>query len=131
MSTEPLVLAVDDEPSVLNVLERILQREGYEVETAVNGVEAMLRFIEHDYKFVMLDIAMPRMDGADTLRLMKKLKPDVPVVTFTGHVGRGEMAETVRLGAVTCLPKPITIDQLRSALDMITVESNGGPSAAG
>jgi CheY-like chemotaxis protein len=131
MAADSLVLAVDDEPAVLNVLERILQREGYTVDTAVNGVEAMLRFIDHDYQFVMLDIAMPRMDGADTLRLMKKLKPDVPVVTFTGHVGRGEMAETVRLGAVTCLPKPITIDQLRSALDMITVEANQGAPTAG
>jgi CheY-like chemotaxis protein len=131
MAAASLVLAVDDEPAVLNVLERILQREGYAVETAVNGVEAMLRFIETDYQFVMLDIAMPRMDGADTLRLMKKLKPDVPVVTFTGHVGRGEMAETVRLGAVTCLPKPITIDQLRSALEMITVEAPGRAPAIG
>ncbi|MDP6348984.1 MAG: response regulator [Chloroflexota bacterium] len=131
MAAESLVLAVDDEPAVLNVLERILQREGYAVETAVNGVDAMLRFIETDYTFVMLDIAMPRMDGADTLRLMKKLKPEVPVVTFTGHVGRGEMTETVRLGAVTCLPKPITIDQLRSALDMITVEAQRGTPAAG
>ncbi len=113
------VLAVDDEPPVLNVLQRILQREGYEVDTAVNGVEAMLRFIEKDYEFVTMDIAMPRLDGADALRMMKKLKPEIPIVTFTGHVGQGDMAETVKLGAVTCLPKPVTIDQLRGALNMI------------
>ena len=113
------VLAVDDEPPVRNVLQRILQREGYEVDTAVNGVEAMLRFIEKDYEFVTMDIAMPRLDGADALRMMKKLKPEIPIVTFTGHAGQGDMAETVKLGAVTCLPKPVTIDQLRGALNMI------------
>ena len=124
------VLAVDDEPPVLNVLQRILQREGYNVNTAVNGVEAMLRFIDKDYQFVMIDICMPRLDGADALRIMKKLKPEIPIVTFTGHVGQGDMAETVKLGAVTCLPKPVTIDQLRAALNMIGLAPVGDRATA-
>ena len=124
------VLAVDDEPHVLNVLRRILQREGYDVDTASSGVEAVLQFIEHNYQFVMLDISMPRLDGADALRIMKKIKPEVPIVTFTVDAGRGDMAETVKLGAVTCLPKPITVDKLRGALNMIGLAVAGNRATA-
>ena len=130
MRAKSSVLAVDDEPPVLNVLKRILQREGYDVDTAQNGVDAMLQFIENDYQFVMMDIAMPRLDGADALRMMKKLKPDIPIVTFTGHVGHDDKAETVKLGAVTCLPKPVTVDQLREALNLIGRAAAGNGATA-
>ena len=60
---------------------------------------------------------MPRLAGDDALRIMKAVKPQIPIVTVTGHVGRGEMAETVKLGAVACLAKPYTMDQLRQAVD--------------
>ena len=115
---------------MLNVLKRILQREGYDVDTAQNGVDAMIQFIENDYQFVMMDIAMPRLDGADALRMMKKLKPDIPIVTFTGHVGHDDKARTIGLGAVTCLPKPVTVDQLREALTLIGRATTGNQATA-
>ncbi|MBM4436706.1 MAG: response regulator [Actinobacteria bacterium] len=105
-------LVIDDERMVLSMLERQLPAKGFSVDLADNGVEGLLRFIDHDCAFVLLDIAMPRLNGTDTLRIMKRLKPAIPIVTITGHVGQGQMAETVRLGAVACLPKPFVMDEV-------------------
>src|SRR3990170_1891518 len=109
------VLVVDDEPVVANLIGRQIAADGYQVDIAGDGVEAVLKYIQKDYEFVVLDIAMPRLKGSDALRIMKAVKPHVPVVTVTGQVGRGEMAETVESGALACLAKPFTIQQLRDA----------------
>ena len=111
-----MVLVVYDEPVVANLVARQITADGYKVDIATDGVEGVLRLIERDYAFVFLDIAMPRLAGDDALRIMKAIKPKIPIVTVTGHVGRGEMAETVKLGAVACLAKPYTMDQLRQAV---------------
>ncbi len=78
----------------------------------------------------MMDITISRLDGAYALRMMKKLKPEVPVITFTGQVGHDDKAGTVKLGAITCLPKPVTIDQLRGALNMIGRAAAGNRATA-
>ena len=113
---QTMVLVVYDEPVVANLVARQITADGYKVDIATDGVEGVLRLIERDYAFVVLDIAMPRLAGDDALRIMKAIKPKIPIVTVTGHVGRGEMAETVKLGAVACLAKPYTMDQLRQAV---------------
>lgn len=111
-------MLVDDyEKMVLSMLERQRKAKGCQVDTTDNGVEGLLRFVDYDYAFVLLDSAMPRLNGAEILRLMQRLKPNIPVVTVTGYVGQGQLAETVRLGAVACLPKPFVMDELRRIID--------------
>jgi two-component system OmpR family response regulator len=121
-----IVLVVDDEPVVANLVARQITADGYTVDIATDGVEGVLRMIEKDYALVVLDIAMPRLAGDDALRIMKAVKPQTPVVTVTGHVGRGEMAETVKLGAVACLAKPYTMEQLRQAV-AVGLDANQSP----
>ena len=79
---------------------------------APDGVEAVLRFIEEQYDFILLDIKMPKLDGINALRIMKKLRPEVPAVTYSGNAGSGEMAESVKAGALRCLTKPFELAQL-------------------
>lgn len=88
---------VDDEPVVANLVAHQISSDGYKVDIANDGVEGVLPFIGNDYAFVVLDIAMPKLGGNDALRIMKAVKPQVPIVTVTGHVGRGEMVETVKM----------------------------------
>ena len=107
---------VDDEPVVANLVTRQISSDGYKVDIPNDGVEGVLPFIGNDYAFVVLDIAMPKLGGNDALRIMKAVKPQVPIVTVTGHVGREEMVETVKNGAVACLAKPYTLDQPRQAV---------------
>lgn len=108
------ILVVDDEEMVLDMVGDALELQGYQVRLARNGVEAVLAILDEkdDIGFVLMDIKMPRLNGVDALRIIKKIAPQIPVATFTGHAESGEMSETVRLGAVTCISKPFKVDSL-------------------
>ncbi len=120
------VLVVDDEPVVAELVARQISSDGYKVDIGNDGVEGVLLFIANDYSFVVLDIAMPKLGGNDALRIMNAVKPQVPIITVTGHVGRGEMAETVKNGAVACLAKPYSLDRLRQAV-AVGISQDGRP----
>lgn len=115
----PNILVVDDEPDVVEYLSDLLDLEGYRVEKAYDGVEAVLSVIDGGIDAVLMDIRMPRVDGVSALRIIKRLKPGLPVIMFTGQAGQGDMAETTRLGAYSCLLKPVTSQKLISALEQI------------
>ncbi len=123
------ILVVDDEPDVVEVMADELQSAGYEVARAGDGVEAVLKFIQGRPDFVLMDIRMPRLNGADALRLMKALDGRVPIVTFTGQAGVGEMSESNRLGALTCLAKPLLPSQVRALVDrhLVTTPQPASP----
>jgi len=55
---------------------------------------------------ILLDIMMPKLDGINTLRIIKKLNPRVPAITYSGNAGSGEMAKSVKAGEIRCLTKP-------------------------
>lgn len=111
------ILIVEDEKNFSYVLKGELEEAGFSVDLAPDGVEAVLKFIEREYDFVVLDIKMPKLDGINALRIMKKLRPGVPAVTYSGNAGSGEMAESVRAGALRCLTKPFPIAQLREEVE--------------
>ena len=106
------ILVVDDEPDLRKLVIEELHEHGYLADGVADGVQAVLKVLETRYDFVLLDIKLPRLDGLNALRIIKKIDPDLPVITFTGHAGRGEMAESVRLGAVTCLLKPLQMTRI-------------------
>ncbi|HRE30166.1 MAG TPA: response regulator, partial [Anaerolineales bacterium] len=93
-----------------------LSDDGHQVDTAADGVEAVMRVIDGGVDAVVMDIRMPRLDGLNALRILRRLSPSLPVVMFTGQAGQGDMLETTRLGAVTCLLKPVNIDRLKEIL---------------
>ncbi|MBI3354681.1 MAG: response regulator [Nitrospirae bacterium] len=99
------ILLAEDDKNFGHVLKKELEEEGYIVDLAIDGVEAALDFIGGAYNFVLLDIKMPRLDGINALRIIKRLNPDIPAITFSGNAGSGEMAESVRVGAIRCLTK--------------------------
>ncbi len=110
------VMIVEDDKNFGFVLKGELESGGYEVDLATDGVEAVLKFIDSMHDFVMLDIQMPKLDGINALRIIKKLKPDVPAITYSGNAGTGEMAESVKAGAIRCLTKPFAISQVKEEL---------------
>ena len=111
------ILIVDDEPDIVQVIADELSEAGYGVSRAGDGVEAVLKFIAQRPDFVLMDIRMPRLNGVDALRIMKAVDGRVPVATFTGQAGVGEMSESNRLGALTCLAKPLLPSQVREFVD--------------
>ncbi len=112
------VLVADDEEPVRDVLANMLERLGFEVVAANDGVEAVDRFRLNPARFaaVLLDVSMPRQDGVETLRAIHHLRPDTPVLLISGH-GSGELREQLgedQLAGI--VPKPFTTPTLREAL---------------
>jgi CheY-like chemotaxis protein len=112
----PKILIVDDEPDLVEMIADELRDDGWEVGSAGDGVEAVLRVMDGGWDAILMDVRMPRLDGIHALRLIKRLAPRLPVVMFTGQAGRGEMLESARLGAYTCLAKPVATQKLLSVL---------------
>ncbi len=106
------ILIVEDDRNFGYVLTGELETAGYSVDLAADGVDAVLKFIDGRYDFVLLDIKMPKLDGINALRIMKKLRSAVPAITYSGNAGSGEMAESVKAGAIRCFTKPFEISQL-------------------
>jgi DNA-binding response OmpR family regulator len=110
------ILIVEDDKNFGFVLKGELESAGYSAELAADGVEGVLKFIDGRYDFVLLDIKMPRLDGINALKIMKKMRPEVPAITYSGNAGSGETAESVRAGAIRCLTKPFEISQLKDEI---------------
>ncbi len=94
------VLIVDDEPALRKLGERILGRMGFETEVAIDGVEALERFEEGGWDLVLLDLMMPRMDGAEALRRMREVRPEQPVLIVSGYGESHLLARLLALGPV-------------------------------
>lgn len=110
------IMIAEDDKNFGFVLKGELEAAGYDVELALDGVDAVLKFIEGRHDFVLLDIKMPRLDGINSLRIIRKLVPDVAAITYSGNAGSGEMADSVKAGAIRCLTKPFEITQLRDEI---------------
>lgn len=105
------VLMVDDEERFRETTNKILTRRGFETIMAENG-ESALRNLEQNPDVVILDIRMRGMDGHETLREIKKRKPDIPVIMLTGHGDIDSAKRAKEQGAYDYLAKPCDIDVL-------------------
>ncbi len=115
-----LVLLVDDDPTIRALAKRILERLGFCVLEAKDGIEAMELFRQHrnTIRFVMCDLVMPRMDGWETLRALRQLAPDIPVILTSGcdltraHAGSSRQPHSF-------LPKPYGSQGLREMVRQV------------
>ncbi len=110
------LLIVEDDRNFGRVLAAEMKEGGYVIDLAVDGVDAVLKFIDGRHDFVILDIKMPKLDGINALKIIKKIDPDVPAITYSGNAGSGEMSESVKAGAIRCLTKPFEIGQLKEEI---------------
>jgi len=106
------ILVVDDEEGIRRSLGDILEDEGYEVQTAETGREALRLAREENPDLIFLDIWLPDIDGMEVLEELKKANPQVPVVMISGH-GTVELAvKATKIGAYDFLEKPLTLDRV-------------------
>jgi DNA-binding response OmpR family regulator len=122
------ILLAEDDVNFGRVLKAELEGDGRAVDLVPNGVEAVLSFLSKDYSMVLLDIKMPRLNGTDTLRILKKLNPNIPVIAFSGNAGSAEIKETIQCGALKCFSKPFPIAELKGDLksyfDLVNLKKN-------
>jgi DNA-binding NtrC family response regulator len=111
------VLVADDELNMRRVLEAILRREGYDVVTAANGLEALGGMeMKGGVHTVITDLKMPGLDGMGLLKRLSADYPDVPVVMITAHGSVESAVEAVKLGAFDYLEKPFEQEQIRQVV---------------
>jgi DNA-binding response OmpR family regulator len=100
------ILIVDDERNIRNNLRMVLEADGYNVNTAASGNEAVLRARETHYDIAFVDIQMPQMSGLELLRQLRALRSKLPVVMLTAYGTVGRAVEAMKLGAVDFVEKP-------------------------
>jgi two-component system response regulator HydG len=115
------VLVVDDEPSIVEALEKVLAKEGHEVVTASNGREALEIVRRRPVHAMITDLRMPGMTGDDLLKAVKAIAPEVEVVVMTAYGTVENAVEAMKLGAYDFISKPLkraaVVATMRKALD--------------
>lgn len=101
------LLIVDDESEIRDMLDRHFRYEGYEVEMAANGQEALDKMEAIKTDIVITDIAMPVMDGLELLKAVRAQYPMVHTIVMTGYVTLDNALACMRYGADTCVFKPL------------------------
>ena len=133
------VLVVDDEQSLRKVLAATLQREGYEVQVAVDGEEALAALDRDGADVVVTDLVMPKMDGLSLLRKVMLRHPDVPVIVVTAHGRVDSAVEAMKAGAFDFVTKPFETTELKAIIAKAARQSDlnarnvvpGEPGTAG
>jgi signal transduction histidine kinase len=113
-----LILVVEDELSVREVTRRTLENNGYRVLTASDGTEALALFVQHarDVNAVLTDMVMPFMDGAATIRALRRINATVPIIAASGMMSHRQEAEATGANVQAFLSKPFTAEQLLKCL---------------
>jgi len=112
------VLVVDDEIEVRHLLQEFLSDRGYAVLLASSGLEALAALELERPDLVLLDVAMPVMDGVETLKQLATIEPPVPVIMVTANADIGLTSKLLALGAADYIPKPFDLDYLEQAVSI-------------
>jgi len=117
------ILIIEDEAAIRRVLVKILTEESntYNVSEAEDGLVGLELIRKEDFDLILCDIKMPKMDGVEVLEIVKKIKPETPIVMISGHGDLDTAVNTMRLGAFDYISKPPDLNRLlntvRNALD--------------
>ena len=127
--TKKRVLVVDDDELVRRILRRVLELDGHTVEEANDGQAAVVMFELSPADLVIVDMIMPRKEGVETLKELRRLSPGVPVIAISGG-GGGDPAPYLeaaqKLGASAVMQKPLDFNRLLRTVDSLL----GGGNAA-
>jgi DNA-binding response OmpR family regulator len=106
------ILVVDDDKSILRTFSRILQKNGYEIDVAETGKEAMQKADSRHYDLALVDIRLPDMDGTDLLAQMKKQLQNTIKIMITGFPSIETGVKALDEGADAYLVKPVNPEEL-------------------
>jgi two-component system, OmpR family, response regulator MprA len=122
------ILVVDDERAVREALERALRLEGYEVELAAEGQQALMSLAGRGVDAIVLDILMPVMDGLETCRALRRLGNRTPVLMLTARHEVGDRVAGLDAGADDYLVKPFALEELLARLRALLRRTGGDDS---
>jgi two-component system NtrC family response regulator len=117
------LLIAEDEKTQRDLLEGFLKKEGFSVEAVANGREALRMLESNFFDLALIDYKMPELDGLQTLREIRKLYPDFPVVMMTAYGTVETAVASMKEGALDYLTKPIDLDELLLMLEKVIERS--------
>jgi two-component system response regulator MprA len=120
------ILVVDDEPAVRDSLDRALRIEGYQVDLAADGAEALSSLTDESPDAVVLDLMMPRVDGLEVCRRMRAAGDRTPVLVLTARDAVSDRVKGLDAGADDYLVKPFALDELLARLRALLRRSGVG-----
>ena len=123
MAARP-ILVVDDEPNMRTALFEALTRQGHAVDLAENGEEALDKFKANPFDLVITDVRMPRVDGLEVLREIKKSSAQTPVVVVSGYGTVESAVEAMREGAFDYIMKPFSLDLIEQTVSRALQSAN-------
>ena len=127
MTNPKRILVIDDEPTALDLLRRILEMNGYEVAVAKNGQEGVELFEQHPCDLVITDMVMPIKDGLQTILDLRMEAPELPVIAISGGGTISKeryLAVAGSLDRVITIAKPFTIEQIVEAVERLLQEQH-------
>ena len=113
------ILIIDDEPHILLMLKKMLERSGYEIDMAANGLEGIRLFRETSADLVITDIIMPEKEGLETIREMRMIRDDLKIIAMSGggKVSAENYLDAAQIfGAARMISKPFTKAEMVSAV---------------
>jgi len=124
-NNKPTILIVDDDASMVRTTAMILDRKGYNVDTAEGGARAIEMVQEREYGVIFLDIKMPVMDGVETNRRIKEICPEAVVMMMTAYAVEELVEQALDEGACGILYKPLDIDRMLEIIEEAEVTGSG------
>ena len=113
------ILIVDDDRAICDYMQTLLERDGYEVKTVLDPLVVEDEVRAGGYHLIILDLMMPKLDGLELLKRIRKVDNDIAVVIFTGFPNLESAVASMKLDAVDYIKKPFNVDEFREVLDRV------------
>lgn len=126
--TKKTILVVDDDKSILRTFTSIFHKNGYEIEVAETGKEALEKTATRAFELALVDVRLPDMDGTDLLPQMQKTMPDAVKIVITGFPSLENGVKALNGGADAYLVKPVKPEELLTLIEekLKSKEANAG-----
>jgi len=122
------ILVVDDDPEIVGAIAIVLEKEGYSVRRAYNGLEAVDQCLDPAVKLILIDVMMPKLDGFSLLQKIRRQGMDVPVLMLTARDAVSDRVKGLDYGADDYLVKPFDFDELTARIRAMTRRQAGSRS---
>ena len=106
------ILIAEDSSVIQNLTRKILGQQNYEIDAVKNGMEVMSKFESEAYDLILMDIHMPKKDGMECAREIRKSNKEMPIIAITGNANNYSMDDFNEAGINDYLPKPLNYDQM-------------------
>ncbi|MEO8801311.1 MAG: response regulator [Polyangiaceae bacterium] len=116
------ILIVDDDKTICEFMQTLLEKDGFQVKTLSDPTLVEEEVKNGGYHIIILDLMMPKMDGIEALRRVRKIDTDIAVVMFTGFPNLESAVASMKLDAVDYIKKPFNADEFREVLSRVMLK---------